>query len=178
MRNIKVLLVEDEEVLANNIATYLGRHEFDIRVAADARGALAIVSGFRPAIIVVDFLLPGLDGLQTIDAIRARVASCGCVLMTGHPSDSVLAGVRERGIREVLFKPFPLSELLDALRRGAHILPRTALASGITDRAPWERRRTDRRAEDSGEFPQPTVVRPTIQNRRLIERRTKPPGDD
>jgi DNA-binding response OmpR family regulator len=58
-----VLIVEDEAVFAKNIQTYLVREGFEARVAGDAVTAMAEFDNFRPAIVLLDYNLPGANGL-------------------------------------------------------------------------------------------------------------------
>lgn len=119
----KILIVEDEEILADNISTYLQRASCEVRVAGSARQAMGMLDDFVPEVVILDYHLPGANGFQTLDAIRNRSCACGFILITGHPTDEVHVGIRERGIREVLFKPFPLHELAEALSRGGQLAP-------------------------------------------------------
>lgn len=143
----KILVVEDEEILADNIRTYLQRTGCEVRVAESARHAAVILDDFVPELVVLDYHLPGANGFQALDAIRRRCTDCGFVLITGHPTDEVRAGMRQCGIREVLFKPFPLHELAAALHRGGQLAPAAAQihAPGGPASTMGERRSGERR---------------------------------
>lgn len=145
----RILIVEDEETLADNIRTYLQRSGCDVRVAGSAGQAVGILDDFMPEVAILDYHLPGANGFQTLDAIRHRSTACGFILITGHPTDEVRAGIRQRGICEVLFKPFPLQELAEALGRGGQLAPGhhaapppDCAASDGNDRRSGERRRS------------------------------------
>lgn len=130
----RILIVEDEEILADNIKAFLRRSQCDVRVATSGHLALGMLDDFDPEVVILDYHLPGMNGFQTLDAIRLRRQDCNCVLITGHPSDEVHAGVRQRGIREVLFKPFPLDDLAKALNRsGQHAADGHAAAPATAD---------------------------------------------
>jgi DNA-binding response OmpR family regulator len=107
----KVLIIEDEEILAENLQTHFERCGWDARVACNGKLALIAADEFLPELILLDFHLPDMTGFEALDAIRAGNHCCGCVLMTGHPTDTVLADAQRRGIGRVLCKPFPLSTL-------------------------------------------------------------------
>ena len=113
----RILIIEDEEILADNIRAFLKRSQCEVRVAGSAEPALAMLDEFAPDVVIVDYHLPGMNGFQAVDAIRGRQQECRCVLITGHPSDEVHTGVRQRGIRDVLFKPFAFDDLARALNR-------------------------------------------------------------
>ena len=60
---IRILVVDDEEVLVDLISTGLRYEGFDVAVATDGRAALARAAQFQPHLVVLDWMLPGLDGL-------------------------------------------------------------------------------------------------------------------
>lgn len=107
----RVLIVEDEDILADNLKAHLERVSCNARIAADGATAIRLMDEFSPEVLVLDFRLPDMDGFEVLDAIRCRCSLRECVLMTGHPTSEVYSGAAERGIRHILFKPFPLVEL-------------------------------------------------------------------
>ncbi|NMG75656.1 response regulator [Aromatoleum diolicum] len=107
----RVLIVEDEEILAGNLKAHLERASCNARIAADGASAIRVFDDFAPDVLVLDYRLPDMNGFEVLDAIRCRCSLCECVLMTGHPTSEVYSGAAERGIRHILFKPFPMLEL-------------------------------------------------------------------
>lgn len=107
----RVLIVEDEDILAGNLKSYLERASCDTRIASDGASAIRSFDEFAPDVLVLDYRLPDMNGFDVLDAIRCRCDLRMCVLMTGHPTSEVYDGAAERGIRHILFKPFPLLEL-------------------------------------------------------------------
>jgi DNA-binding response OmpR family regulator len=108
-----MLIVEDEDILAVNLMTYIQRFGWDVRIASTGLQALATADEFRPDVLLLDYHLPDMTGFQILDAIHTDCyrCDCGCVLMTAHPTATVLAGAGQRGIHRILHKPFSLSEL-------------------------------------------------------------------
>ena len=115
--NCAVLLIEDEEVLARNIALYLERRGFEVRIAHSAEAGLAALEDFHPEVIVLDFNLPGLDGLQALERIRARDAEALVVMTTGHGSEQVAVDAMKRGAYDYLTKPVALGKLALVIER-------------------------------------------------------------
>ncbi|MCY1355874.1 Regulator of RpoS [compost metagenome] len=111
----KVLVVEDEQILAQNLRDYLEVKRLDVRLAYDGASAIELAEEFAPDVVVLDFRLPDMEGFQVLDAIRQR-RDCHFVLTTAHPTSKVRDGAEQRGIRHILFKPFPLAELAQTLR--------------------------------------------------------------
>ena len=123
----RILVVEDEHVLAENARTYLARRSPDVRVAGDSRRAMEMVESFTPDVVVLDYGLPGENGLQFYQQlVRRRARPIGCVMITGYPLENITPPANKLGIRHLLSKPFSLSELQQLVELSA------AEASGHT----------------------------------------------
>ena len=114
----RILVVEDEHVLAQNVKTFLGRRFADVRIAADGRHAMELMVSFAPDLVVLDYELPGENGLQIYrKMVRHRGGAIRCVMVTGYPLDIVAQGANKLGIHHLLCKPFRLSELQQLIDR-------------------------------------------------------------
>ncbi len=116
----QILLVDDEDEIRIAVSRFLVSRDFEVATAASA--ALACeqwARGFRPDVIVTDFKMPRMNGLELIDWFRAQGSSAEAVLISGNLSD--VPAARVQGIT-VLPKPFRLSDLLKAVR-GAKLRP-------------------------------------------------------
>lgn len=108
----RILIVEDEDTLAENLQRYLARRSQDVRVAADADCTRKVLESFTPDIVVLDFGLPGMDGLQTYEIIvRRQAPQAGCVMISGHLTEDLTRTAGDHGIHHVLCKPFSFIEL-------------------------------------------------------------------
>lgn len=106
----RVLVVEDEQILAQNLKAFLEAKGLDVRVAHDGTKAISLAEGFAAEVVVLDFRLPDMEGFQVLEAIRHN-RKCHFVLMTAHPSDQVFERASQLGIGHILLKPFPMAEL-------------------------------------------------------------------
>jgi DNA-binding response OmpR family regulator len=119
-----VLVVDDEPTIGEVVSAYLQRAGYETRVAADGFAALDAVSERAPDLIVLDLMLPGLDGLEVMRRVRDKSA---VILLTakGAEADRVI-GLR-LGADDYVVKPFSPAELVarvDAvLRRVEHVGP-------------------------------------------------------
>jgi DNA-binding response OmpR family regulator len=108
----RILVVEDEHVLAENVRIFLARRSPDVRIAGDGRSAMEMVESFAPDVVVLDYGLPGGNGLQLYrELMRGRARPVGCVMISGFPLEDLAEPANMLGIRHLLCKPFSLSDL-------------------------------------------------------------------
>src|SRR5215207_95821 len=112
---IRVLVVDDEEVILDLISTGLRYEGFDVAVATDGRAALVQAAQFRPHLVVLDWMLPGLDGLTVCRRLRARSDVAILMLTAKGELEERVAGL-EGGADDYLVKPFKFQELLARIR--------------------------------------------------------------
>jgi DNA-binding response OmpR family regulator len=112
------LLVDDDARLAGLVTEYLGRHEIDVTVAADGERGLAAVRRGRFDVVLLDLMLPGIDGLELCRRIRAapELASIPIVMLTAKGDDVDRIVGLEIGADDYLPKPFNPRELLARIR--------------------------------------------------------------
>ncbi len=115
--NGAILIIEDETVLAKNMRTYLERHEYEVECAETAEDGIARLERFAPDAVVLDFNLPGMDGLQALERIRAQCPSTPVIMVTGHGSVETAVEAMKAGALDFLTKPVPLAKLGMLLQR-------------------------------------------------------------
>jgi DNA-binding NtrC family response regulator len=106
-----VLIIEDEATLAKNIKSFLDRHGFEARTAATAEDGLVQLETFKPDIVLLDFHLPGMDGMQALAKITALDARILTIMITGNSSIQMAVDAMKAGASDYLSKPVILSEL-------------------------------------------------------------------
>src|SRR5689334_5562041 len=116
----RILIVEDEHVLAKNMQKYLSRCASDVRTAADAAQVFEILETFSPDAVIMDFRLPNIDGLRIYaEIIRRQGRKINCVIVTGNPTEQLLRDAHAIGIHHVVCKPFRFSDLPHLLQAPA-----------------------------------------------------------
>ena len=110
----KVLVVDDEQLLAQNLQDYLQAQGLEVQIAHEGARAIGVAEGFAPDVVVFDYRLPDMEGFEVLDTVRQN-RTCHFVLITGHPTTEVCDRARKRGVSHILFKPFPLAELARAI---------------------------------------------------------------
>jgi two-component system response regulator ResD len=113
MSSGSVLVVDDEPTIAEVVGGYLERAGYTTRIAYDGRAALAAVDEDRPDLVVLDLMLPGVDGLEVMRRLRERPKRpLAIILLTarGEESDRIV-GLR-LGADDYVVKPFSPAELV------------------------------------------------------------------
>jgi CheY-like chemotaxis protein len=106
----KILIVDDEEVHAENLQAYFQRCGWDVRIGGTGKAAVIAATEFRPGMILLDDDLPDMTGFEALEAIRVAHC-CSCILMSGDPVHTVLARANQLGMAHILVKPFSMAEL-------------------------------------------------------------------
>ncbi len=121
---VQVLVVEDEPVIAGLVESYLEREGFAVEVTPDGESAVALAREHRPDVIVLDLMLPGMDGIEVCR--RVRTFSDAYVIMLTARTEEIdrLIGLSV-GADDYLGKPFSPRELV-ARVRGLLRRPRAA----------------------------------------------------
>jgi two-component system response regulator VicR len=122
----RVLLVEDEESAAEILAMLLESEGFQVTRAPNGKRAIELLEEVKPALVITDYMMPAMDGIEMAKVIRAMPAFATLpILMT--------SGVAEAALKEYdsllsafLRKPFRIDALLEIVRR----LLGTASSSG------------------------------------------------
>ena len=107
----KVLIVDDDENIAELISLYLMKECYETRIVHDGESAVREFSEFRPNIILLDLMLPGMDGYQVCREIR-QISRCPIIMLSakGEVFDKVLG--LELGADDYMVKPFDSKELV------------------------------------------------------------------
>jgi DNA-binding response OmpR family regulator len=112
----RILLVDDEIAITGNLAPVMERSGFEVQVASDGLEALEIAASFRPDLIVMDVLMPRMDGRQALREIRAGGDWTPIILLTQVGESSERAMALEEGADDYLNKPFDPFELMARIR--------------------------------------------------------------
>lgn len=112
----RVLVVDDDRTVADVVCRYLTHAGYEVDHVGDGLGALAAVDRDPPHLVVLDLMLPGLDGLAVCRRLRERPDSVPIVMLTarGDEADRVLG--LELGADDYLSKPFSPRELVLRVR--------------------------------------------------------------
>src|SRR5206468_8090826 len=106
-----VMIIEDEQVLAKNIRTYLERHQYEAIVVDSGEEAITRLDAFQPDVLVLDYHLPKMNGLEVLAHIRSRAPRIKVIMITGNATVEVAVQAMKAGAFDYLAKPVVLGEL-------------------------------------------------------------------
>lgn len=122
-----VLIVDDDQKLLRMLHRTLAYEGFDVVTATDGKEALEQVEIRRPDVIVLDWLMPGLSGIQVIERLRAARDDVMILMLTARDAIEDRVEGLESGADDYLIKPFAPAELLARIQA---LLRRSAVAEG------------------------------------------------
>jgi two-component system, OmpR family, response regulator MprA len=113
---MRILVVDDEPAVRASLARALRLDGYDVALASDGRGALDAVNGAAPDAVVLDVLMPELDGLEVCRRLRAAGDRTPVLMLTARDQVRDRVGGLDAGADDYLVKPFALEELSARLR--------------------------------------------------------------
>ncbi len=122
----KILVVDDEEGIVDLLTSYLTREGFQVEAAGDGPAALAKARTFRPDVVVLDIMLPGLDGVEVLRQLRAE-SPVYVIMLTAKAEEADKVVGLSVGADDYVTKPFSPRELTARIRA---ILRRGRSAAG------------------------------------------------
>ena len=108
-RPLSVLLIEDEPVLAKNINSFLTRQGYEVFEARSGEAGLELFDRINPGVVLLDYNLPGMEGLEVLAGIVARDTGAKVVVMTGNGSEDTAVTALKGGVADYLIKPIVLA---------------------------------------------------------------------
>lgn len=113
---LKLLLVDDDQAISENLGAFLERAGFSVLKAGDGRRALEIIAKQSPDVVVMDVLMPVMDGRQALRKLRGDENWIPVILLTQIGESTERAMALEEGADDYLNKPFDPHELVARIR--------------------------------------------------------------
>jgi DNA-binding NtrC family response regulator len=122
MDTIKILIVDDEMEFGSTLAERLELRGLAAKAVSGAQEALAVLaSDWRPQVVLLDLMMPGIDGLATLDLIKKHDPRIQVIILTGHGStESGIIGM-QRGLFDYLMKPVDIGELVSKIKEASAV---------------------------------------------------------
>ena len=113
---MRVLVVDDDPGVRDSLRRSLAFNGYEVDLAEDGQRALTAIALKRPDAVVLDVMMPGLDGLSTCRRLRAAGEDLPVLMLTAREAISDRVAGLDAGADDYLVKPFALDELLARLR--------------------------------------------------------------
>lgn len=107
----RVLVVDDERRIRELLALTLGHHGYEVRAAADGPSALEVARAWPPDVVILDVMMPQIDGISLLPMLRRVTEAPVIVLSAKGELEDRVAGLT-RGADDYLSKPFEIDELI------------------------------------------------------------------
>jgi len=117
----RILVVDDEKTVRDSVAMLLRHEGHRVVVAECGHAALGAIEAFMFDLVIIDIVMPGMDGLETISVLRQDAPDLPIIVMSGYGAGSGATGpdffrtAVERGATCCLRKPFTRDQLIDAI---------------------------------------------------------------
>jgi len=108
----KVLLIDDEVEFGSALAERLRLRDYDARAFSQPKDALDIIQNDPPHVVLLDFRMPGMDGIEVLKIIRQMNPSIEVIMLTGHADTWSIEEGMKIGAFDYIMKPVDMGELI------------------------------------------------------------------
>jgi signal transduction histidine kinase len=115
MSNENVLVVDDNPSLLRSLDTLLKRWKYKTHLAADSKEAIQTFKRTKPGVVLIDVVLPGSNGITTIQKMKEINNNFSSIVMTGNPAQEFVLRGLKAGASDILVKPFSASQLKNSI---------------------------------------------------------------
>lgn len=112
MTQAKVLLVDDEVVFGFALAERLRLKHYDVKAVSRVEDALAAVRNDPPDVVLLDFMMPGTDGIEILKFIKQIDLSIEVIILSGRADSCIVEEVMKNGASGYIMKPADLGEVI------------------------------------------------------------------
>lgn len=137
----KILVIDDEPSIVNLVSAYLKPEGYEVYTAADGPSGLKAAKAYKPDLVVLDIMLPGMDGLELLSRLR-RESEVYVILLTARTEETDKIVGLSVGADDYVTKPFSPRELVARIKAALRRL-KTGGASGESDILAFKRVRID-----------------------------------
>lgn len=107
----KVLVVDDEDDVRLFLQDFLSERDLQVGAAASGEEALEAIAQSKPDIILLDLMMPGMDGLECLEQIKKKHPEINVIMITALNDEARVAKAKKLGAHNYILKPFSLSYL-------------------------------------------------------------------
>ena len=111
----KILIVDDEQMILELTSMVLDRRGFEVQTVDNATDSYEIIERDRPALVLLDYMMPRVNGLDALKEIRARFPDTYVIMFTGKGSEEVAVELMKAGASDYILKPFSNAKLVERI---------------------------------------------------------------
>lgn len=115
MNNPMILVVDDEQSISEVVSLYLTRSGYEVKVVHDGKAALQLLTQHKPDLVILDLMLPGIDGWEITRRLRAE-GNTPIIMLTARKEEADRILGLEMGADDYVVKPFSPQELVSRVR--------------------------------------------------------------
>lgn len=115
----KILVIDDEKLILDLTAMVLRDKDFDVHLADNAQSGYTIIEEHAPAVVLLDYMMPEVDGMTALHEIRRRFPQTYVIMFTGKGSEEIAVELMKAGAADYIPKPFSHANLIDRIE---HVL--------------------------------------------------------
>lgn len=115
LKEMDMLLIDDDEWIRDSLSIYFASEGCSIVTCETAEEGLHVLGKHRFDIIIADYRLPGMDGIEFFEQTRLSHPDIVKILITAYPTDTVSCQATQAGVQKVIPKPFTSKDLLECL---------------------------------------------------------------
>jgi DNA-binding response OmpR family regulator len=114
---VQILIVDDEPNIVRTLKDRLEMNEYDVITGSNGKEGLDLAVKEQPDIILLDVIMPLMDGLEMLEALRSnsQCRDIAVIMLTARSQTQDIARAKACGIEDYIVKPFDLSELLEKI---------------------------------------------------------------
>ena len=113
----KVLIIDDEPAIGEMLTTILESQGYEVMVAYEGQSGLALLEKHPPHVLLLDYMLPGMDGIEILCEARHRWPGLPVIMITAYGSPELNIKANKFSVIEVISKPFETSHLLGLIAK-------------------------------------------------------------
>ncbi len=108
-----ILAIDDEESILNLVAIILANRGYKVAKTTDAFKGLELVASLNPSVVLLDYMMPGMDGLHVLKQIKSQFPDTYVIMFTGKGSEEIAVELMKSGASDYMLKPFNNHDLVD-----------------------------------------------------------------